>query len=120
MPTATATKHTAAGDKLVIRQSALPLIPERADPAIRDLVARLSAAAAARSVHLIQTELFGHISPQEGNEQLVIRQRVALAAQQALEYWDTLEAPLTEWHEALSAPLAAVLITLVSVEVYWE
>ena len=99
--------------------SAHPLLSPDVRDNVQILLARLKEHACRSGIPLHRTEVVGHFSPEEPIKRLVIRQVVGLSAAEALDYWDTLEQPLTEWLGSLGPKVKALATELISLEVAW-
>lgn len=67
-----------------------------------------------------RVEISGYVDPEEGaGDEVVVTQWVDLPPDEALEYWDKLEASVEALIDQLPSELASIAVDRVAIEVRW-
>ena len=113
----TATTTAAPLDRMDIDGSAEALLTDALRPVVWNLIRFLGCEAEKYPTALRRFEVRGYTSPEEGTEQIIVRQWVKLPPLEALAYWDHLETPVEEWIATLPPADADLLAQRVTIEV---
>jgi len=100
--------------------SCRPLLTGPVRAALDGLVSLLTRGAEQSSVPVIRIDVRGFSDPEEGAQQVVVRQWVDLPAREAFPYWDSLGPAYEAWLHSAPEGLAAVYTEQIAFEIRWS
>ena len=100
--------------------SAIPLLSSDLAPLVREVFRLMLSEAKQDNIAVMKLTAYGHVSPEEGTEQLVLTQFVDLPVAEALTYRRRLFQAFGAWAETLPSPRRALLLTNLVINVRWN
>lgn len=84
------------------------------------MISLLARGAEQSSVPVIRIDVRGFFDPEEGAQQVVVRQWVDLPAREAFHYWDGLGPAYEAWMQSAPEDLASVYTEEIAFEIRWS
>ena len=88
--------------------------------ALDGLISLLAREAERNNVPVLKVDVRGFSDPEEGGNQVVVRQWVDLPAREAFRYWDSLGPAYEAWMHSAPEGLAAFYTEQIAFEIRWS
>lgn len=105
---------------IVYDPSCRPLLTGPVRAALDELVSLLTHGAERSGVPILRIDVRGFFDPEEGAQQVVVRQWVDLPAREAFPYWDGLGPAYEAWMHSAPEGLADVYTEQIAFEIRWS
>jgi hypothetical protein len=96
------------------------LLTPKTRPVVDAAIDLLRREARQHSLTVRKIEVSEFFDPEEGDHQIVVRQWLDTEPQVALDYWDSLDAPLQAWIDTLPSDLQSIANNELTVSVRWN
>ncbi len=103
-----------------IDKAVQPLLTDREREALGVLLPFLEREARRNFVPLVKLTVRRWVDPEEGGSEVVVRQRVDLHVQEALEYWDLLWTSFEDWEDRQPQRIQETIRNRIGLDIFWN
>ena len=109
-----------AVERYYVHPVALPLLNDKSKPVVDELADLMTRERIRCSIPNGRLEIAVHVDSDSGRKLIHIKQTVPTDAEQAMEYWDRLSAPIDQWVNSLSEDEADIVQNEIFMTVHWN